>query len=156
LRFAFFPENFHIMAGYSGTPLITKLGIKQSSRVCFVDPPESFEETLGGLPPGVEFSASGRGRNRKLDVIVWFTKSRSQLTNRFAKMTKLLSPAGGLWVAWPKRGSGVPTDLTEDIIRAAGLEAGLVDNKVCAIDEIWSGLRLVIPVKDRPQGEEFA
>jgi hypothetical protein len=89
-------------------------------------------------------------------VIVWFTKSRSQLTNRFAKMTKLLSPAGGLWVAWPKRASGVPTDLTEDIIRAAGLEAGLVDNKVCAIDEIWSGLRLVIPVKDRPKGEKFA
>ncbi len=144
------------MAGYSGTPLVTKLGIKPDSRVCFVDPPDSFEETLDGLPPGVELSASGRGRHRKLDVIVWFTKSRSQLFKRFLKIAKLLSPAGGLWVAWPKKASGVPTDLTEDIIRAAGLEAGLVDNKVCAIDETWSGLRLVIPVKDRPKREEFA
>jgi hypothetical protein len=136
------------MAGYSGTPLIDKLGIKPDKRVCFVDPPKDFENTLGRIPPGVQILASNRGR--QLDVIVWFIKSRSQLTKRFVKIAELLSPAGGLWVAWPKKASGVPTDLTEDVVRAVGLEAGLVDNKVCAIDETWSGLRLVIPLKDRP------
>ena len=142
------------MAGYSQTPLVAKLGIKQASRVCFVSAPEGFEKTLGRLPPGVECSARGRRQSR--DVIVWFTKSRSQLTKGWTKIVKLLSPAGGLWVAWPKKASGVSTDLTEDVIRAVALKAGLVDNKVCAIDDIWSGLRLVIPVKDRPKAKEFA
>ncbi len=136
------------MAGYSGTPLVKKLGIKPDSLVSIVNPPEGFEKILT-LPPAVQCSALGGGR--KLDVIVWFTKRRYQLTKRFAGMAKLLFPAGGLWVAWPKRASGVPTDLTEDIIRAVGLEAGLLDNKVCAIDETWSGLRLVIRLKDRPK-----
>jgi len=86
-----------------------------------------------------------------MDVMVYFTKSRLELVNEFPALARRLSPAGGLWIAWPKKASGVATDLTEDRIREIGLEAGLVDNKVCAVDETWSGLRFVIRLKDRPK-----
>jgi hypothetical protein len=133
-------------AGYSGTPLPKKLGIKPGAVCAFVDAPADFAATLGALPADVEIRASVRG---PLDVVVLFTKSRAALAKRFAGVAKHLAPAGGLWIAWPKKASGVSTDLTEDVIRPIGLAAGLVDNKVCAIDATWSGLRFVIRVKDR-------
>jgi hypothetical protein len=139
------------MAGYSGTPLVQKLGIKPDHCIALIDSPEGFDRTLGALPVGVSVSDNARG-GEPLDVIVFFTTSATKLRQRFASLARRLAPAGGFWVAWPKRASGVATDLTEDVVRAIALEAGLVDNKVCAIDEVWSGLRLVIRVKDRPKG----
>jgi len=133
-------------AGYSGTPLPKKLGIKSGAICAFPGAPADFAETLGALPDGVEIRAKPKG---PLDVVVLFTTSRADLTKRFASVAKELAPADGLWVAWPKKASGVATDLTEDVIRGIGLAAGLVDNKVCAIDATWSGLRFVVRLKDR-------
>lgn len=137
------------MAGYSGTPLPQKLGIKANARVALVNAPSDFLTTLGALPPQVTLVKPLRA---PLDVIVWFTKSESDLLKRFDELAAKLAPAGGLWIAWPKKASGVPTDLTENVIRQIGLAAGLVDNKVCAIDETWSGLRFVFRLKDRAGG----
>ena len=135
------------MAGYSGTPLVKKLGIKVDDRVTFSGAPEGFEQSLGGeLPAGVEIRPAARGR---LDVIVFFAKRRSELERRIDRLGAAIHPAGGLWIAWPKRASGVPTDITEDTVREVGLPLGLVDNKVCAIDETWSALRLVWRVENR-------
>src|ERR1051326_2332356 len=136
------------MAGYSGTPLAKKLGIKENHGVCLINAPTGFQDTLDGLADGVEFLDKPA---KDMDVIVFFTDSRAVLEKRFEPLSKRLAPAGGLWISWPKKSSGVPTDLTEDAIRAIGLDVGLVDNKVCAVDETWSGLRFVIRVKDRPQ-----
>jgi hypothetical protein len=146
------------MAGYSGTPLAAKLGIKKDHHVGVMDAPPGFVRSLGKLPEGVElYEASRKGKRpevaKKLDVIVYFTDSRLQLCKEFSSLAIRLSPAGGLWIAWPKKASGVPTDLTEDRVREIGLAASLVDNKVCAIDETWSGLRFVIRLKDRPQSK---
>jgi hypothetical protein len=138
------------MAGYSGTPLAQKLGIKQGHRVALVDAPEGFTGTLGDLPEGVTLHHGVAGKE-PYDVIVFFTDSRVRLRQRFAGLAARLKPAGGFWVAWPKKASGVATDLTEDLVRAVGLEAGLVDNKVCAVDETWSGLRFVVRIQDRPK-----
>jgi hypothetical protein len=136
------------MAGYSGTPLPKKLGIKEGARLALVGAPNAFlESTLAPLPDEVELRARARG---PLDVIVFFTKSRAELERRFGKLASALDPAGALWIAWPKRASGVPTDLTEDTLREVGLPQGLVDTKVCAIDDIWSGLRFVIRKENRP------
>jgi hypothetical protein len=135
------------VAGYSGTPLPKKLGIKEGSRLALVAAPDGFlESTLAPLPDQVELRARARGA---LDVIVLFTKSRADLERRFAKLAGALDPAGALWIAWPKRSSGVETDLTEDTLREVGLPQGLVDNKVCAIDDTWSGLRFVIRKENR-------
>jgi hypothetical protein len=134
------------MAGYSGTPLVTKLGIKEGHRVAFPAAPDDFRGLLGELPEGVSVKSRAAG---PLDVIVFFTKRRAELERRLPALRKALDPAGGLWVAWPKRSSGVETDLTEDEVRELGLTNKLVDNKVCAIDETWSGLRLVIRLRDR-------
>ncbi len=134
------------MAGYSGTPLPKKLGIKEGHRVALVNAPTDFAATLGALPAGAEIIKQLRA---PLDVIVFFTKSESELLRRFGDLAAKLNPAGGLWVAWPKKASGVATDLNENVVRQTGLATGLVDNKVCAIDEIWSGLRFVIRLKDR-------
>ena len=128
------------MAGYSGTPLPQKLGIKEASRVRLFGAPDGFARVLG-------VDARPRG---EADVIVLFTKSAAVLRRDFVRARKSLHSAGGLWVAWPKKSSGVATDLGENEIRTIGLAAGLVDNKVCAIDEIWSGLRFVYRVADRP------
>ncbi len=133
-------------AGYSGTPLPQKLGIKGGSACAFLGAPEGFAATLGALPPDVEIRRTARG---PLDVIVLFTTSRADLAKRFGAAAKQMAPAGGLWVAWPKKTSGVATDLTENVVREVGLAAGLVDVKVCAIDATWSGLRFVVRVKDR-------
>ncbi len=134
-------------AGYSGTPLVRKLGIKPGARLALISAPDGFDRTLGELPVGVAVRRAARG---PLDVIVAFFIDRSRLERRLTALRTALEPAGGLWIAWPKRASGVATDLTEDVVRELGLAAGLVDNKVCAIDALWSGLRLVYRLADRP------
>ena len=136
-------------AGYSGTPLPRKLGIKPGARVGLIGAPEGFDSTLGDLPDGV--AVRRRLGREPFDVIVAFFSRRSTLERRLPALSAALDPAGGLWIAWPKRASGVTTDVTEDVVRDLGLAAGLVDNKVCAIDEIWSGLRLVYRLRDRPR-----
>ena len=128
-------------AGYSGTPLPKKLGIAEAAAVAFVRAPDGFAATLGALPDGVRVRARARG---PLDVIVFFTTRRADLARRIERLKAALQPAGRLWIAWPKRASGVASDMTEDVVREVALPLGLVDNKVAAIDETWSGLQLVI------------
>lgn len=120
------------MAGYSGTPLPRKLGIKEGHRLGLINAPDDLDATLGALPDGVEIRRNARG---KLDVAVCFVTARSDLERRFDPLGRAIFPDGGLWFAWPKRTSGVETDLTEDVVREGALERGLVDNKVCAIDD---------------------
>lgn len=133
------------MAGYSGTPLTKKLGIGEGCRVAFVAAPNGFAETLD-LPPRAQLRTQARGR---LDVVVYFVTRRAELSRRFPAMKRALVSNGGLWIAWPKRTSGVATDLSENPIREIGLHHGLVDNKVTAIDDTWSGLRFVYRLADR-------
>ena len=136
------------MAGYSGTPLPQKLGIKPESTLALVNAPENFVATLGELPPGVEIVGVEKG---DVDVIVYFSVYESDLEKRFSELKPQLSYSGGLWIAWPRKLPGEPRNYIEDHIREVGLAAGLVDNKVCAIDEAWSGLRFVYRVADRPK-----
>ncbi len=114
--------------------------------MAFPGAPGAFAGLLGDLPKGVRVKARATG---SLDVIVFFTTARAELERRFDGLKRALDPAGGLWVAWPKRTSGVASDLTEDVVREVALKGRLVDNKVCAIDETWSGLRLVHRLDDR-------
>jgi hypothetical protein len=134
------------VAGYSGTPLAKKLGIKAGHRLAFPGAPDGFDDLLE-LPDGVTVKTRAGG---PLDVIVFFTKSRAELERRMPALRRSMDPAAGLWIAWPKRSSGVETDMSEDVVRDLGYANQLVDNKVCAIDETWSGLRLVIRLEDRP------
>jgi hypothetical protein len=124
------------VAGYSGTPLATKLGIKAGDRVAVLGAPAGFALEV---PEGVRLSTAARGT---FDTIVSFHTWRAQLESRIPVLLDALDVDGGLWMAWPKRASKVPTDLTEDVQREIWLPRGLVDTKVCAIDEVWSGLRL--------------
>jgi hypothetical protein len=135
------------VAGYSGTPLPRKLGIAEGHRVAFAGAPNGFRRALGPLPDGAAVRTRVRGR---LDVIVAFFTRRSKLERRFPPLAAALEADGGLWIAWPKRSSGAATDLAEDIVREIAIANGMVDNKVCAIDDTWSGLRLVYRVRDRP------
>lgn len=135
------------MAGYSGTPLPKKLGIKPHARVIVLRAPDAFADTLGTLDEGVTLSS--RLSAPPADVIVLFCKDLATLRANLGRARKGLAQHGGLWIAWPKKASGVATDLTENDVRELGLAGGLVDNKVCAIDETWSGLRLVIPLAKR-------
>ncbi|MGI9603499.1 MAG: DUF3052 domain-containing protein [Acidimicrobiales bacterium] len=127
-------------AGYSGTPLAKKLGIGEGDRVALIGEPDHFRDLLAPIPDGVEFRTSVRGHN---EVVVAFFVSRSDFTRRLGALGRSVFPADGLWIAWPKKASKVPTDMTEDVVREVALPTGLVDVKVCAIDETWSGLRLV-------------
>lgn len=127
-------------AGYSGTPLARKLGIAEGAAVSTIDPPDDLDELLAPIPDGVTFRSTLRGR---ADVVVFFTVSRRKLERRIDAAGRTIFPHGGLWIAWPKRASKVETDMTEDVVREIALPLGLVDNKVCAIDDTWSGLRLV-------------
>jgi hypothetical protein len=133
--------------GYSGTPLAHKLGIKPGARLALINAPDGFDATLGELPGAVTVRRSARGT---VDLIVAFFTRARELERRLASLRGALDPAGGLWLAWPKRASGVQTDLSEGAVRELGLAAGLVDNKVCAIDPVWSGLRFVYRLADRP------
>jgi hypothetical protein len=133
------------MAGYSGTPLPKKLGVKPGHRVLLVDAPSGF--AIDPLPAGV--TVDDKPAADWYNVIVAFCPDSAALMDGFAGWRARLDSAGGLWIAWPKKSSGLPTDLTENVVREIGLAAGLVDNKVCAIDETWSGLRFVIRLADR-------
>ena len=145
------------MAGYSGTPLPKKLGIKPGTRLGLVGAPDDFAETLGDLPDDVSPRRVARGESQ-FDVIVCFARSSKELARDLPALPARLLPTGGLWVAWPKKSAqksaGLATDLTEAEVRARGLATGLVDNKVCAIDDTWSGLRFVVRVVDRPRGSK--
>lgn len=134
------------MAGYSGTPLQKKLGIKPGARVVFVNQPPSLLRDLGELPDNVKVL---KGAAAELDFAHLFVKSRAELEAQFARLAARLQPAGMLWVSWPKKASGVATDLDENVVRNTGLAKGLVDVKVCAVDDTWSGLKFVIRLKDR-------
>jgi hypothetical protein len=136
------------VAGYSGTPLPQKLGIKPGSALALFAAPESFGEALGELPQGVKPTPLGRSKG-PFDVIVAFFQQEREFETRLPRLQQALGQAGGLWIAWPKRASGVVTDMTEDVVRRYALPRGLVDNKVCAIDATWSGLRLVIRLENR-------
>jgi hypothetical protein len=132
--------------GYSGTPLPRKLGIKPEARLVLVNAPAGLHQTLGELPPGVVVRRRLQG---SFDVIVAFCGRRAQLERGLPRWREALDQAGGLWIAWPKQASGIDTDLGEGSVRELGLASGLVDNKVCAIDATWSGLRFVYRLADR-------
>jgi hypothetical protein len=136
------------MAGYSGTPLPKKLGIKEGHVVYLAGPPANHVELLTPLPLGVAVNTTLRGSS-KLDVILLFAKSKAMVARRFAPLVDRMQSNAGLWVCWPKKSSGVKTDLTEAFVREYGLSTGLVDNKICAVDDTWSGLRFVIRVENR-------
>jgi hypothetical protein len=129
------------VSGYSGTPLLDKLGIKPGHKLSYVNPPENFGDLVGELPDGAKVRSNLDG---PLDVIVCFVKERRVLQQRLPALRRALAKDGMLWVAWPKKASKVETDMTEDVVRQVVLPTGLVDNKVCAIDETWSGLKLVV------------
>jgi hypothetical protein len=136
------------MAGYSGTPLAKKLGIKDDFRVALLRVPDEVRSEI--------HDALGKCRIVKadgdsLDFIFLFVKSVAELERQLKPAARGMAPAGMLWIAWPKTSSGVSTDLNENIVRAVGIAAGLVDVKVCAVTDVWSGLKFVIPVKDRPK-----
>jgi len=136
------------MAGYSGTPLPKKLCIREGARVALVGAPQGFESVLGELPAGAGVVSPSR---KGLDVVLLFARSRAELVRRFESLAARIAPDGSLWVAWPKKASGVETDLAEGYVRQHGLDVGLVDVKVCAVNETWSGLRFVYRLKDRPR-----
>src|SRR5262249_19591555 len=131
-----------------GTPLVKKLGIKPAHQVALLGAPDDFDSLLAPLPHDVVLHSALD--LPAFDVIVQFVERRTDLEALFANLLAHLTPAGGLWIAWPKKASKRPTDLTEDAIREIALDAGVVDNKVCAVDAVWSGLRLVFRKADRP------
>jgi Protein of unknown function (DUF3052) len=135
------------MPGYSGTPLPKKLGIKVGFRVQLANAPPDVLAELREALAGCDLAEPQR--RSTLDFAMIFAKSRAQLTSEFSRISKLLAPAGMLWVSWPKKSSGVATDLDGNVVRGIGLDAGLVDVKVCAVTEVWSGLKFVRRVRDR-------
>jgi hypothetical protein len=142
------------MPGYSGTPLPKKLGIKPGFRVQLVSAPAEVQTELREALTSCAIARDGKrksndNRNDSLDFAIIFTKSQAELKQEFRRLAKLLQPAGMLWVSWPKKSSGVASDLDDNRVREIGLAAGLVDVKVCAVTEIWSGLKFVRRVKDR-------
>lgn len=134
--------------GYSGTPLARKLGIKEGHRVATLGAPAHFAELVEPLPPRVQLRSDLRGRGA-FDVLVVFARSERELRDRFERARARLETDGGLWVSWPKQSSPLATELRESDVRAYGISTGLVDNKICAVDEDWSGLRFVVRLRDR-------
>lgn len=135
------------MAGYSGTPLVQKIGIKPGHRILLQNQPEALLKQLGPLPSEAQASEVLTGR---AGVVLAFVETRAELAKSFKAWSRKIEPDGMLWIGWPKKASGRKTDLTEDVVREVGLACGLVDVKVCAIDETWSGLKFVVRLKDRP------
>lgn len=135
------------MAGYSETPLVKKLGFKEGFRVGLVNPPQGFQKEIRPLPNSVKITTAHL--SKPLDLILLFVESQRTLRREFPKAALKIVAHGMLWIAWPKKASGVATDLSENIIRQIGLDAGLVDVKVCAVNEIWSALKFVYRLKDR-------
>jgi len=138
------------MSGYSGTPLARKLGLKAGFRASLVRVPDDVRSELR---TAVDQCQIEKLPSKELDFVFLFAKSNAELERDLLRAAKALAPAGMLWIAWPKKSSGVATDLTGDVVRGSGLGAGLVDIKVCAVTDIWSGLKFVIPVKDRPKAK---
>ena len=134
--------------GYSGTPLARKLGIGEGDEVAVIGAPERFEDTLGELPD-VASMHTDLADDARYDVILAFVTERAELEAELPRLRARMAPTCGLWIAWPKRASRLPTDMTDQVVRDVALPTGLVDNKVCAIDETWSGLRLVIRRENR-------
>ena len=132
--------------GYSGTPLPRKLGITEGTRVLVVNEPTGYRGLLNPLPPGVSFDIEA---DPPLGFVHFFVTSAAELAGRLPALLTDLAPDGVIWVSWPKKASSVPTDVTEDGVRAAALPLGLVDVKVCAVDAVWSGLKLVIRRENR-------
>ena len=142
-------ESLPIMAaGYSGTPLARKLGIRPNEKLIALNAPENYVSLLEGLPEGVTFSNRAA---TKANFVHLFVRQRSDLEKRLRELRTKLDDAGILWISWPKKASKVATDITEDTIRAVALPLGFVDVKVCAVDETWSGLKLMIRRKERKQ-----
>jgi hypothetical protein len=134
------------MAGYSGTPLVKKLGVKPGFRIALVGAPKDFKKELDPLPATAKFAVATAD---SLNLILLFVSSQKELKSRFAALAAKLQKDGMIWVAWPKKSSGVVTDLSFNNVQNIGLDAGLVDVKICAVNEIWSGLKFVYRVKDR-------
>ena len=134
------------MAGYSRKPLVQKLGIKDGWTIAILNAPRGYDGILGKMPRDVTRKTTAIG---PLDFVHFFTREKRELERRFPALARALAPAGMLWISWPKQASGVPTDLTENMIRAVGLAHGLVDVKVAAVDDVWSGLKFVRRLKDR-------
>jgi hypothetical protein len=141
------------MAGYSGTPLAKKLGIKDNFRAALLHVPDNVKTELRDALKKCQIQTFNHQTTKtlELDFIFLFAKSRAGLEFELVPAAKTLAPTGMLWISWPKKSSGVATDLTENVIRQSGLDAGLVDIKVCAVTDVWSGLKFVIPVKSRPK-----
>ncbi len=133
-------------AGYSPRSLVEKLGIKPGSKIVILNAPRGYRTTLGKLPAGVRVAATLQG---KVSFIQFFTAARAELEQKIPTLLRVLEPAGMIWVCWPKKASGVPTDITEDVVREVALPTGLVDIKIAAVDEVWSGLKLVRRLKNR-------
>jgi hypothetical protein len=128
-------------AGYSKTPLVRKLGMEEGTRVLANGEPPDYRRILGDLPDDVTFATRA---STKVDLVHVFVTSRLDLERRLARLRAQLRPDAGVWVSWPKKSAKVPTDVTEDVIRAVALPMGFVDVKVCAVTEVWSGLKLVV------------
>ena len=139
------------MAGYSSTPLAKKLGIKEGFRVALVNAPQDFQSELGELPHNVEFV---KRTTKSLDIVLLFVLSERALARDFANLAEKLKTNGMIWIAWPKKSSGVATDLSFECVQKIGLAAGLVDVKICAVDDTWSGLKFVYRLKDRAGPEK--
>ena len=139
--------------GYSGTPLATKLGLKDGHALLAWGAPMEFQAWLEPLPPAASVSRVARVGKSPCDAAVIFVTRAKELEKFFAAAKARLADSGGLWVCWPKKSSGVQSELTENVIREFGLETGMVDNKVCAVSDVWSGLRFVVRLKDRPAHE---
>ena len=135
-----------VMSGYSGTPLVKKLGIKPGATLCPIGEPADYLRLLGELPAGVHVVRQLRG---EVDMIHFFSKDRAELAERLPKFMRRIVQDGVIWISWPKKASGIPSTITEDVVREIALPLGLVDTKVCAVDEVWSGLKLVIRVVNR-------
>jgi Protein of unknown function (DUF3052) len=135
-----------VLAGYSETTLLKKLGIKEGARVLLFNAPQDFPQELGQLPEGAEFVST---THQQFDFALVFVKSRAELVKNLVRLRPKLSQSGMIWVAWPKKSSGVETDLSFNIVQEAGLAAGVVDTKICAINDVWSGLKFVVRLRDR-------
>jgi hypothetical protein len=134
-------------AGYSGTPLAKKLGIKEGGTVCVLNPPKDYAKLVAPMPKGVRVVTR---IDAKTDMVHIFATERARLAGAVEGAAAKIEPTAAIWVSWPKKGSKVPTDITEDTVRALALPLGLVDIKVCAVDEVWSGLKLVVRKENRP------
>jgi hypothetical protein len=139
-------EGMLMPAGYSATPLVRKLGIKPGFKMCVINPPDHYWQLLGDLPDYVSVRQLSEG---SFDLIHFFTQDKAQLEARMSELRGCITPAGMIWVFWPKKASGVVSDVNENVVRDLALKNGLVDVKVAAVDDIWSGLKLVIRLRDR-------